>query len=137
MFRRACPLHIFVGPAAAVLGRACIGKRPALGYWGEAAGFLEPAAHVLKGLGMRTFVDPLWFVRQGSAAYGPQHYSAVHDVINRGLGFKAFSRIVDRDASGGGCAGVSAPWGAFIFVGLHSVSFDLWGVQWVRRACVV
>jgi len=88
-------------------------------------------------LGMRTFVDPLWFDRRGYVAHGPQHYSTVHIVINRWLGFKAFSRVGERDADGGGCAGASAPWGAFVSVELHSVSFDFCGVQWVRRACVV
>jgi len=86
---------------------------------------------------MRAFVDPLWFDRRGSAAHGLQQYSAVHNVIIRGLGFRAFSRVGERNASGGGCVGAFAPWGAFVVVGLYIVCFDFYRVQWVKNACVV
>ena len=101
MLRRAYLLHIFFGPVAAV--------RPALGYWGEAVGFREPAVHVPRGPNMRAFADPLGFNRRGPAAHGPQKYTIVYNVITKGMGFRAFSKVGERDARGGGCASAFAP----------------------------
>ena len=101
LLRRACPLHVFFGPVADV--------RPALGYWGEAVGFREPTDHVPMGPNMRAFADPLGFNRRGPAAHGPHQYTTVYNVINKGVGFKAFSKVGERDARGGSCPTAFAP----------------------------
>ena len=97
---------------------------PVLRYWDCVGVRRSLMAHRLGSRCDSPFADSCVPFGWGLAVLCPQQYMTAYNVIHKGVGFRAFLRVVEGDARGGGRVSVPAPRGAY-YVGLYSVDEGL------------